>query len=356
VRGGWSGSVGLVPEWSEILSENAAAYARVAIDNIGREYPSGIYHTMTRPGDFPNRPAARSPVFYGSYDWHSCVEMHWLLVRLLRTAPGSVPADEVRAVLSRQFQPAAIEIEAAFISGPDGRAERPYGWGWALTLVHEVDALAGTGDVEASRWSQALAPLGDVLTDCLVGWLPKATYPVRSGLHQNSAFGLSRSLPHALARSQAGDARLAEAIGTAADRWFGADRAYPAAWEPSGSDFLSAALTEAELMAQLLPGERFAAWLTGFLPGIVDGEPAAIFTPATVSDSSDGQTAHLHGLNASRAWCWRRIAGRLAADDPRVEPANQAAREHAEAALPHVIGDHYNVEHWLAAYAVLLLT
>jgi Protein of unknown function (DUF2891) len=154
----------------------------------------------------------------------------------------------------------------------------------------------------------------------------------------------------------AGDPELAEAITTAAARWYRSDAGYPAAWEPSGSDFLSPALTEAELMALLLPAGEFAAWLTAFLPGIEHREPTALFEPAVVSDSSDGQIAHLHGLNASRAWCWRRIAGSLPPEDDRVEPALAAARVHAAAALPHVTGDDYMVEHWLAAYAVLLLT
>jgi hypothetical protein len=347
-----------VQEWTQALEQHATAYARVAIDNIGREFPSGIHHTMNAPGDFPNRPRQRTPVFFGSYDWHSCVEMHWLLVRLLRAAPGCVPASEVRATLDRQFSAGALAVEAAFISGPDGRSLRPYGWGWALMLVHEAAALAAAdpGDEAAGRWATALAPLGDAVQGRFLDWLPKATYPVRYGVHQNSAFGLSRALPYADYRAQGGDGRLAEAIRRTADRWFGADQDYPAAWEPSGSDFLSAALTEAELMASLLPSTEFPGWLGRFLPGIAERQPTAIFSPATVSDPSDGQIAHLHGLNASRAWCWRRLADTLPAGDPRIGPALAAAREHAEAALPHVVGDHYMVEHWLAAYAVLLLT
>jgi hypothetical protein len=149
---------------------------------------------------------------------------------------------------------------------------------------------------------------------------------------------------------------LLDATTSAALRWYADDADYPAAWEPSGWDFLSPALVEAELMAELLPAGEFVGWLDRFLPGLAGEEPAAIFTPAVVSDSSDGQIAHLHGLNASRAWCWRRLAEELPEDDARVEPALQAMRRHAEAALPHVVGDDYMVEHWLAAYAVLLLT
>ena len=342
-------------EWNQALRENAAAYARVAIGNIGREYPNGIYHTMTAPGDFPGRPRDRNPVFYGSYDWHSCVEMHWLLIRLLRTAAGVVPAGEIRATLDRQLAPDAVAAEAVYVAGPDSPGR--YGWGWALALVHEVSALADAGDdPDAGRWSAALAPLADAVTERFLGWLPKATYPVRYGLHPNTAFALSRSLPHARDLAAAGDPRLAGAIEAAASAWYANDADCPAGWEPSGSDFLSPALAEAELMALLLPAGRFAAWLGAFLPGIARGEPATLFEPAVVSDASDGQIAHLHGLNASRAWCWRRIADSLPAADSRIEAALAAARRHAAAALPHVVGDHYNVEHWLAAYAVLLLT
>ncbi|HYS30904.1 MAG TPA: DUF2891 family protein [Streptosporangiaceae bacterium] len=340
-----------IPEWTGVLEQNAAAYARVAMTNIGREFPNAVQHTMTGPGDFPARPRARNPVFYGSFDWHSCVEMHWLLARLLRTAAPWVPAAEIRAALDRQFDPDALSAEAAYLAGPSSPGR--YAWGWALALAAEVAAF---DDPDARRWSAALAPLAADAADLFIGWLPKAAYPVRHGLHPNTAFALSRSLPHARNLAAAGHAVLAAAIEAAATRWYGGDADYPAAWEPSGADFLSPALTEVELMALLLPAERFAAWLSAFLPGIAGGEPAGLFEPVPVSDSSDGQIAHLHGLNASRAWCWRRAAESLPAADQRIGPALAAARRHADAALPHVVGDHYNVEHWLAAYAVLMLT
>jgi len=340
---------------------------------------------MTQPEDFPERPRVRTPVFYGSFDWHSCVEMHWLLVRLLRTIPDAIPAQHVRQVLGWQFRPAALAAESQFMAQPeDAFRQRPYGWGWALALIDEtarlieetprldeaprpdevlradealrLDEASRLDDGDRRRWVAAMQPLGEVLTDCFLTWLPKATYPLRYGLHSNSAFGLSRALPYAQRRAAAGDPRLADAITAAARRWFAADAGYPAGWEPSGHDFLSPALTEAELMARILPGAEFAAWLDAFLPGIAAAEPASIFTPATVSDSSDGAIAHLHGLNLSRAWCWRRLAETLPPDDPRVPAALAAAARHAEASLPHVEGDHYMVEHWLAAYAVLLLS
>jgi len=338
-------------DWRATLEQNAAGYARVAMANIGREFPRGAYHEMTGPDDVPRRPAERNPVFYGSYDWHSCVEMHWLLIRLLRAVPEAVPAAEIRALLGRQFAPDAVAAEAEYLAGHVGSGR--YGWAWSLALVHEASSL---GDADGRRWAAALAPLGEAAAGRFLQWLPKATYPERYGVHPNSAFAVSRTLPYARAKAAGGDGRLAEALSAAAMRWFAADADYPGGWEPSGSDFLSPALVEAELMARLLPAGEFARWLAGFLPGIADGEPAALFTPAFVSDSSDGFIAHLHGLNASRAWCWRTIADLLPAGDERIGPAIAAAATHAEAALPYVIGDDYMVEHWLAAYAVLLLT
>jgi hypothetical protein len=340
-------------DWSRLLRQEAASYARVALTNIKREFPSGVYHTMKAPGDFPYRPRARTPVFYGSYDWHSCVEMHWLLVRLLRVVPDAVPGDEIRAALGAHFERVALAAEEEFITGPDGLGQRPYGWGWALALVHET---ATWDDPHGRKWASAMAPLAGKLNELFLDWLGRATYPVRYGVHPNSAFGLSRVLPYATALAGSGEPALLAAITAKAYDWYGGDMLYPAAWEPSGHDFLSPALVEAEFMAQILSQAEFPAWLGMFLPGIEHGEPASLFTPVKVSDASDGQIAHLHGLNASRAWCWRRLADSLPEGDPRVASAQGAAREHAAASLPHVVGDDYMVEHWLAAYAVLMLS
>jgi hypothetical protein len=339
-----------------ILHEQAAAYAEVAVANIGREFPSLLVHLMSGPGDFPARPAARTPVFYGSLDWHSCVEMHWLLIRLLRLAGDRVPAGEIRELLDAQFTADKLAVEAGFVASADGRHERPYGWAWALALVHEIASLGDSDDAQARRWLTAIAPLADALTKGFLDWLPNATYPVRHGVHANSAFGLSVALPFAARQAQAGRPDLAAAIEAKSVGWFAGDTDYPGSYEPSGRDFLSPALTEAELMSRLLAQPEFADWLAAFLPGIADGEPATLFTPAIVSDASDGQIAHLHGLNASRAYCWRRIAENLPDGDARIGPALAATRTHLDAALPHVIGEDYMVEHWLAVYAVLALT
>jgi hypothetical protein len=341
------------PDWSGVLRAEAARYAQVALENIGREFPAGVIHEMRSPGDFPSRPRERMPVFFGSYDWHSCVEMHWAAVRLLRRYGDSLPAASIRAALDGQFTVEGLRAEALFISGAQGQWERPYGWGWALALVHETSTW---DDPDARRWAAAMEPLGSALTDCFLRWLPKETYPVRYGGHSNSAFGLSLALPYARGRASLGDAALLDALTSAASRWFLDDADYPGGWEPSGHDFLSPALTEAELMSGLLPAREFVGWLGRFLPSLASGQPASLFTPALVSDSSDGQIAHLHGLNLSRAWCWRRLAACLPDDDDRRGPILEAVQRHADAALPHVVGDDYMVSHWLVAYAVLLLS
>jgi hypothetical protein len=264
-----------------------------------------------------------------------------------------IPAKEIRLVLNAHFRPMALAAEVEFVTSRDGLGERPYGWAWALALACEAQSL---DDPDGKKWAAALQPLADAVTGCFLDWLPKATYPVRYGVHANSAFGMARALDHAHAQARTGDRALLEAITAKAYDWFAGDTMYPAAWEPSGHDFLSPALCEAELMARILPEAEFGTWLSVFLPGIAGGEPATLFTPAVVSDPADGQIAHLHGLNASRAWCWRRIAESLPAGDPRIGPAVAAARIHAGAALPHVVGDDYMVEHWLACYAVLMLS
>lgn len=283
-----------------LLRASARGFAEVILTNIRREYPNDLRHAMTGPDDRP-RPRELHPAFYGCYDWHSCVEMHWALARLARLLPDAVPLAEVREAFDAHLTAEAVAAEAAYLDAHP-MFKRPYGWGWALTLVHELNTWAHLGDdPDARRWAANLAPLGEVLTAGYLDWLPRATYPERVGTHNNSAFGLSRALPFATARAGAGDGALLAAVTGAAHRWFGGDRDYPGGWEPSGTDFLSPALVEAELMAGVLPPEEFTGWLDGFLPGLAEGRPESLFAPAEVSDETDGLIGHLHGLNLSRA-------------------------------------------------------
>jgi len=336
----------------DLLLEHAAGLAGVAVKNIRTEFPSFIVHIMRQPGDFPQRPREVFPAFYGSFDWHSCVQMHWLLARLLRTLPGALPEAGIRAALEENLTERNLATEAAAFR--DGRRPaRPYGWGWALTLAHE---LGTWDDPDARRWSARLKPLTGAIVEALLEWLPKSTYPSRRGEHSNTANGLRRSLDFARHQAAVGEPALLDAIADAAERWYASDTDYPGAWEPDNADFLSPALAEAELMTALWPRDRAQPWLDAFLPGIAAGRPASLFTPAFVSDDSDGQIAHLHGLNLTRAWCWRRLADLLPPDDPRLSAMLDAAARHAGPELAHASGSGYMVEHWLAAYAVLYLT
>jgi hypothetical protein len=336
----------------ELLLAHAAGFTEVAVKNIRTEFPSHVTTLMREPGDSPRRPRDVFPAFYGSLDWHSCVQMHWLLVRLLRTVPGMLPDAEVREALGENLSQPNLAAEAATFRG-GRRPVRPYGWGWALTLAHELDVW---DDPDARRWLAYLEPLTEAIVEALLKWLPKSTYPSRRGEHSNTAFGLRRSLDFARGRAAAGQPALLEALSEAAERWYAGDADYPGGWEPDAADFLSPALVEAEFMTALWPSDRALPWLDAFLPCIGAGRPASLFTPALVSDDRDGQIAHLHGLNLSRAWCWRRLAELLPVDDPRVPGMLDAAIRHAEPELAHTSGSDYMVEHWLAAYAVLYLT
>jgi Protein of unknown function (DUF2891) len=334
-----------------MLRDRACEFAEVILTNARREYPNDLHHRTTGPDDRP-LPHELHPSFYGCFDWHSAVEMHWALVRLLRRVSDAIPEAEARALLDEHLAAEPLQVEAAYIADHK-QFERPYGWGWALLLVNEVETW---DDSDAERWTVNLKPFADVISTRYVNWLANETYPARVGTHHSTAFSMARALPFADERARQGDDGLAKAIRTAAERWYAADKEAPAAWEPSGSDFLSPALVEAELMSALMPAEEFSPWLDRFLPGIADEQPATLFTPAVVSDDTDGYIGHLHGLNFSRAHSWLRLAEAVGPDDRRSPVMRAASERHAEVALPHVSGSDYVLEHWLAAYAVLLLS
>jgi hypothetical protein len=262
-----------------------------------------------------------------------------------------VDAARVRAVLNEHLTIEACRVEADYLRAHSSW-ERPYGWAWALALAAELDAWPD--DADAALWATAVRPVAEAVHDGLLAWLPKLRYPERGGMHGNTAFALARSLPYARRQADTGRRDLLDAIGDAVQRLFVRDADYPADWEPGGADFLSGALTEAELVAAVAP-DGFPEWLTRFLPGLASGKPAALFTPAEVTDPGDGQGAHLHGLNLYRAYAFGLLADALPAGDERAPVLREARERHAAASLPAITGAGWMVEHWLAAYAVLLL-
>ncbi len=333
------------------LAHVASIYAESIVTSIQQEYPNQRQHMMLGPEDRPT-PREAHPAFYGCFDWHSSVEMHWVLIRLLRLTPDAFDTYKAMGVLDAHLTEEALSQETAYLRSRP-RFERPYGWGWYLTFIHELTLCENE---IATRWLVAARPLADVITDGFLTWLPKATYPVRVGMHSNSAFGLARSVPWAQYLAKQGDDRLLTAITKTAIQWYGADRDYPAHYEPSGSDFLSPALTEVDLMSLVLERDEFLGWLGAFLPGLSSGEPRSLFKPAFVSDSSDGQLAHLHGLNLYRAFVWRALNDILPANDAHRPYLEAGIEAHARASMGAVTGSDYMVEHWLACYAMLYLS
>ncbi|MCY1663977.1 DUF2891 domain-containing protein [Rhizobium sp. SL86] len=323
----------------------ADQFASIALGHVTREYPNHLAHGFAGPDDL-GTPRQLHPIFYGSFDWHSCVHGYWLLARILRRYPQGQHAAAIRALFDAQLTAETVAGECAYFARPLARGyERPYGWAWLLKLAAELHGL------EDGRFAKMLQPLTEVIAKRFRQFLPIATYPVRVGTHFNTAFALRLAADYA---ETVGDSALMALLRDTALRWYGEDRDCPAWGEPSGDEFLSPALIEAECLHRLLTAEDFDAWFRRFLPHLADGQPATLFVPATVSDRSDGKIAHLDGLNLSRAWCFAALAQSLAADDPRRARLDAAADAHLTVALPHVAGD-YMGEHWLASFAALAL-
>jgi hypothetical protein len=325
-----------------ITLDTASHFARLTLGHVDREYPNMLMHVLTGPED-ARTPSELHPIFYGSFDWHSCVHGWWQLLRLRRLFPDLPQADAIAAKANVSFTTNKVAGELGYLARPTATGfERPYGWAWLLALHAEAER----NDAE---WGTVLAPLAEAIADRFEAHLPKLTYPIRTGTHFNTAFALVLAFDWTRERRPA----LARLIEERARGWFGEDRAAQA-WEPSGDAFLSPTLIEALLMSQLLDHGGFASWFDGFLPEASLERPATLFAPVHVSDRSDGKIAHLDGLNLSRAWCWRGIAGALGAGHPASPVALEAAKRHLAASLPHVEGD-YMGEHWLASFALLAL-
>lgn len=333
------------PSADRLTPQIASRFARIALGHVTREYPNKLDHVLDGDADALG-PRALHPIFYGSFDWHSCVHGYWLLAGLLRRYPEIPEADSIRILFETHLTPQNVAGELHYLQRPSARGfERPYGWAWLLALQAELLLH------EHPRWAAALRPLAEAFADRFRAFLPNAVYPIRTGVHSSTAFALAISHDYAI---RAGDEALLEQFRGKVRDWYLADRD-AAAWEPSLDDFLSPTLMEAECVRRYLPADEFRAWLAGFLPRAAEGGPASLFSPAIVSDRSDGKIAHLDGLNLSRAWCWGGVASAHPADHPISRSAAAAARRHLEASLPHVAGD-YMGEHWLASFALLALT
>ena len=339
-----------LPQSMSLTEAQGSHFASLALKCVAKEYPNKPEHVMNDRKDVQN-PEALHPAFFGCYDWHSSVHGHWMLVRLLRMFPNLARAQEIRKVLGDNLTAENILVETAYLKQPNRQSfERTYGWAWLLKLAEELSLW---NDPEGRRWSRDLQPLVDALIERYILFLPKQNYPIRTGVHPNTAFGLSFAFDYA---KTVGNEKLAALISERSRSYFGTDRNYPAAWEPGGEDFFSPALMEADLMRRVLKPAEFRLWFRRFLPQLASGRPRSLLQPAVVTDRSDPKLVHLDGLNLSRAWCMRAVAAALPTPDPARRVLATSAKSHAANALAHVASGDYAGEHWLASFAVYLLS
>ena len=334
------------------LSLDAAAagrFAHLALTCVHLEYPNKIAHVLGSDADV-RPPRELTPVFFGCFDWHSAVHGHWLLARLARLYPDSDFAAAARAALDASFTEANVAAEVAYLRGA-GRSsfERPYGLAWLLQLVAE---LRSWPDPDAQRWANLLHPLEVAAADRIRDWLPKLHYPIRVGEHSQTAFAFGLIRDWSVA---AGDVAMTSLIDERSRAYYLADTDCPLRYEPSGEDFLSPCLAEADLMRRVMSPAEFSRWLGRFMPQIPKGSRSDWLQPGIVTDRSDPKLAHIDGLNLSRAWMLLGIASGLPAADKRRASLEAAADKHAANALPAVTGEHYEGGHWLGSFAVYLL-
>lgn len=335
---------------SEFDTKAAQRFANLALACVHKEYPNHISHTLNSDADAAP-PRKLTPAFYGCYDWHSSVHGHWLLVRLVRTFPEAPFVQAAREALRQSLTAENIAQEAAYLRG-EGRAsfERPYGLAWLLQLVAE---LREWDDPQAKEMVANLHPLENVVLERLNNWLPKLSQPVRIGEHDQTAFALGLMLDYAHGN---GDQKFAELAVSKARQFYLGDKNCPLAYEPSGEDFLSPCLGEADLMRRVLLSQEFAGWLQNFMPQISTSGAGKWLQPVASPDPSDPKLAHLDGLNLSRAWMLEGIAAGLPKNDTRLSSIVATAETHRRAGLAAVTGEHYEGGHWLGSFAVYLVT
>ena len=334
-----------------IPPEKVEQFARLALGAVVQAYPNKPAHTIISDEDLLT-PAQRHPVFWGSFDWHSAVHSHWLLVRLLKLYPDNAVASDIRGYLNGVFTKEKLQGEADYFHLKDTQGfERMYGWAWLLQLARELDSFAD--DEDAVRWREHIRPLEDIIVELTLNYLPRLKHPIRTGTHPDTSFALSFAIDYARQTDHS------ELLGLAVNRarsYYSSDKNYPASYEPSGEDFFSSALNEADLMRRIMHASDFEDWLNEFLPNISTTGAINLLTPVAVTDVEDGRLVHLAGLNLSRAWTLSGIASALD-EQPQVQRVLRAASErHLQAGLDYVFSGHFTGEHWLASFAVYHMT
>ncbi len=334
----------------KLNDEQVAAFAVLALKGIDKEYPNKPSNVMVGQQSVRS-PREMHPAFYGCFDWHSSVHGHWMLVRLIREHPNHALNETIREKLANQLTNEKLAKEADYFKQKHNRNfERMYGWAWLFRLVAELQQW---DDPQGNIWRENLKPLEEVLVDKVHDYLPKLSFPIRTGVHPDTAFALGQILDYARTVK---NRELEKLIVRRCREYYLNDKDYPSDYEPSGEDFFSAGLNEADLMRRVLNREEFQNWLTQFMPSLGKSNDHKLLVPVEVSDVTDGKIVHLAGLDLSRAWCFQGIASALDESDPRRAVLLNAASEHAAIGFKYVFSGHYEGEHWLATFAIYALT
>ena len=339
----------VLPKLGDRLTEQqVVSFAELALKNIQTEYPNKPSNVVVDEQSV-RTPKAMHPAFYGCFDWHSSVHGHWMLVRILKDYPNSPVEDVIREKLAENMSAENLAGELAYFQEKQHKTfERTYGWAWYLKLVEELETW---DDQQAKTWRENLRGLEELLVERTLEYLPKLSFPIRTGIHPDTGFALAFILDYA--RTVENEPLESLIVQRARDYYLG-DVDYPTRYEPSGQDFFSTCLNEADLMRRVLSADEFVTWFDKYLPDLKSGDGGNLLTPVTVSDVTDGYIVHLAGLDLSRGWCMQGIAAALPADDRRVELLREAARRHAEMGFEYVFSGHYEGDHWLATFAIFL--
>lgn len=334
----------------ELTSAQVAEFAKLAMKNIHTEFPNKPSNVMAGP-ESVQTPQQMHPAFYGCFDWHSSVHGHWMLVRLLKLYPDNEINSTVRQKLAENLTAEKLLAEADYFRLEHNKSfERMYGWAWYFRLIEELHSW---DDDQARQWRENLRPLEELLVERIKNYLPKLTFPIRTGVHPDTGFALGQILDYA---RTIGDKELEELVVQRARDYYLGDVEYPTRYEPSGQDFFSSCLNEADLMRRVLSAEEYSRWIDKYLPTLAKGDGGNLLVPVEVSDVTDGKIVHLAGLDLSRAWCMEGIASALPENDNRKKMLEKSAAEHAAMGYKYIFSGHYEGEHWLATFAVYLQT
>jgi hypothetical protein len=335
---------------SKLTDDQVVMFADLALKNIQTEYPNKPGNVVV-DDDSVRTPKEMHPAFYGCFDWHSSVHGHWMLIKLLKEFPGNSAEKRIREKLNQNLTAENLAAELAYFQEKQHKSfERTYGWAWYLKLVAELETW---DDADGKRWRSYMKGLEELLVERTQDYLPKLSYPVRTGIHPDTGFGLALILDYARTLK---NETLEKAIVSRARDFYLNDTDYPTRYEPSGQDFFSSCLNEADLMRRVLPQAEFVAWFDKYLPTLKEGDGGNLLTPVIVSDVTDGYIVHLAGLDLSRAWCMQGIVQALPESDSRVALLKRSIAAHAKTGYEYVFSGHYEGDHWLATFAIYLHT